>query len=108
MGITGRAKSGTAENHPAATFRIRPPAQLIQEPIADGCHGVTRYPPTGDKTMRLHAQTGEIILFCAGEPDRSEVRPTLRWRGMDSNLQFRDAAAPPTARPWCDAARSGR
>jgi hypothetical protein len=59
--------------------------QLIQELIADGRHGVTRYPPTGDKTMRLHAQTGEIILFCAGEPDRSEVRPTLRWRETDSN-----------------------
>jgi hypothetical protein len=35
--------------------------------------------------MRLHAQTGEIIFFRAGEPDRSEVRPTLRWREMDSN-----------------------
>src|SRR5438309_3254353 len=31
--------------------------QLIQELITDGCHGVTRYQPTGDKTMRLHAQT---------------------------------------------------
>jgi hypothetical protein len=60
--------------------------QLIQELIADGRHGVTRYPPTGDKTMRLHAQTGEIILFCAGEPDRSEVRPTLRWRKPDFEL----------------------
>ena len=28
--------------------------QLIQELITDGCHGVTRYQPTGDKTMRLH------------------------------------------------------
>src|SRR5207248_4964745 len=34
--------------------------QLIQELIADGCHGVTRYQPTGDKTMRLHAQTAII------------------------------------------------
>jgi predicted phage terminase large subunit-like protein len=34
--------------------------QLIQELIADGCHGVTRYQPTGDKTMRLHAQTAVI------------------------------------------------
>ena len=34
--------------------------QLIQELIADGCHGVTRYPPTGDKTMRMHAQTAMI------------------------------------------------
>jgi len=34
--------------------------QLIQELITDGCHGVTRYQPTGDKTMRLHAQTAAI------------------------------------------------
>ena len=34
--------------------------QLIQELIHDGCHGVTRYHPTGDKTMRLHAQTAII------------------------------------------------
>jgi predicted phage terminase large subunit-like protein len=31
--------------------------QLIQELIADGCYGVTRYQPTTDKVMRLHAQT---------------------------------------------------
>jgi len=34
--------------------------QLIQELIADGCHSVTRYQPTGDKTMRMHAQTAMI------------------------------------------------
>ena len=34
--------------------------QLIQELIADGCHGVTRYQPTSDKIMRLHAQTAMI------------------------------------------------
>ena len=34
--------------------------QLIQELIAEGCHGVTRYLPTGDKIMRLHAQTAAI------------------------------------------------
>ena len=34
--------------------------QLIQDLIADGCHGVTRYQPTGDKIMRLHAQTAVI------------------------------------------------
>src|SRR5439155_23149467 len=34
--------------------------QLIQELIADGCHGVTRYQPECDKVMRLHAQTGMI------------------------------------------------
>ena len=34
--------------------------QLIQELITEGCYGVTRYQPTGDKTMRLHAQTATI------------------------------------------------
>jgi predicted phage terminase large subunit-like protein len=34
--------------------------QLIQELIADGCHSVTRYQPTIDKIMRLHAQTAII------------------------------------------------
>ena len=29
---------------------------------------------------------------------------THRRRGTDSNRRFRDALAPPTARPWCDAA----
>jgi predicted TIM-barrel fold metal-dependent hydrolase len=31
--------------------------QLIQELIAEGCDAVTRYQPSGDKTMRMHAQT---------------------------------------------------
>jgi hypothetical protein len=34
--------------------------QLIQELVAEGGHGVTRYQPTGDKTMRMHAQTAMI------------------------------------------------
>ena len=34
--------------------------QLIQELITEGCHGATRYQPTGDKTMRLHAQTALV------------------------------------------------
>src|SRR5215467_1630694 len=34
--------------------------QLIQDLIADRCHGVTRCKTTGDKTMRMHAQTGLI------------------------------------------------
>jgi predicted phage terminase large subunit-like protein len=34
--------------------------QLIQELIADGCHGVTLYQPDCDKVMRLHAQTAMI------------------------------------------------
>jgi predicted phage terminase large subunit-like protein len=34
--------------------------QLIQDLIADGCHSVTRGKPSGDKTMRMHAQTAAI------------------------------------------------
>jgi predicted phage terminase large subunit-like protein len=34
--------------------------QLIQELIADGCYGVTRYQPDCDKIMRMHAQTAMI------------------------------------------------
>jgi predicted phage terminase large subunit-like protein len=34
--------------------------QLIQELISEGCHRVTRYEPTCDKIMRMHAQTALI------------------------------------------------
>ena len=34
--------------------------QLIQELVGAGMHGVTAYKPTGDKVMRLHAQTATI------------------------------------------------
>jgi predicted phage terminase large subunit-like protein len=34
--------------------------QLIQELIAEGCHGATRYQPTCDKIMRMNAQTAMI------------------------------------------------
>jgi len=34
--------------------------QLIQDLIADRCHGVTRCKTTVEKTMRMHAQTGVI------------------------------------------------
>ena len=37
-------------------------------------------------------------------PRGTESLRTLCWRGMGSNFCFRDALAPPTARPWCDAA----
>jgi predicted phage terminase large subunit-like protein len=37
--------------------------QLIQELITDGCYGVTRYQPTCDKIMRVHAQTAMIENF---------------------------------------------
>ena len=34
--------------------------QLIQELITEGCYAVTRYVPTIEKTLRLHAQTAII------------------------------------------------
>jgi predicted phage terminase large subunit-like protein len=34
--------------------------QLIQDLIDEGCHAVTRYQPTTDKIMRMHAQTAMI------------------------------------------------
>jgi predicted phage terminase large subunit-like protein len=34
--------------------------QLIQDLIAEGSHGVTRYQPTGDKITRMHTQTALI------------------------------------------------
>ena len=37
-------------------------------------------------------------------PRGTESLRTLCWRGMGSNFCFRDALAPPIARPWCDAA----
>jgi len=48
--------------------------QLIQELIADGCHGVTRYQPGCDKVMRLHAQTAMIESGFVHVP---EVAPWL-------------------------------
>jgi hypothetical protein len=33
---------------------------LIQDLVAEGCHGVTRYQPTTDKIIRLPAQTALI------------------------------------------------
>src|SRR6516225_2899118 len=32
-----------------------------------------------------------------GQPEIQGSQQTLRWRGMDSNLQFRDASPPPRA-----------
>jgi predicted phage terminase large subunit-like protein len=73
--------------------------QLIQKLIADGCYAVTRYQPTLDKTMRLHAQTAiiengfvhlpetapwlaeylhEMILFPQGTHD-DQVDPTAQF-----------------------------
>jgi predicted phage terminase large subunit-like protein len=61
-------RSSRCQSQPEWLRRVEPEliedkasgTQLIQELITDGCHGVTRYQPTGDKTMRLHAQTAMI------------------------------------------------
>jgi predicted phage terminase large subunit-like protein len=58
-----RAVLEQARLHRAGTVVIEDKAsgtQLIQELVAAGMHGVAAYRPTGDKVMRLHAQTATI------------------------------------------------
>ena len=75
--------------------------QLIQELISDGCYGVTRYEPTCDKIMRLHAQTALIengfvhIPETAGWLDAYLHEMTVFPNGkhddqVDSTAQFLD------------------
>jgi phage terminase large subunit-like protein len=49
--------------------------QLIQELIKDGCHAVTRYQPTTDKVMRLHAPTALIENGLFASPRRLRGSP---------------------------------
>ena len=52
-----------AELHRADVVLIEDKAsgtQLIQELIAEGLYAITRYEPSGDKVMRMHAQTAMI------------------------------------------------
>src|SRR5262252_6409235 len=49
--------------------------QLIQELITEGCYAVTRYQPTTDKVMRLHAQTAII------ENGFVHIPETAAWLG---------------------------
>ena len=49
--------------------------QLIQELIADGCHGGTRYQPDCEKIMRLHAQTAMIENGFVISPSRCPGSP---------------------------------
>ncbi len=58
-----RAVREQAELHRAEVVLIEDKAsgtQLIQELVAEGLYSVTRYEPSGDKVMRLHAQTAMI------------------------------------------------
>ena len=58
--------------------KLTMPAGIITAPLASG-FGLTAYGNSGSQL-------------------------TLCWRKADSNRRFRDALAPPTALPWCDAA----
>ena len=75
--------------------------QLIQELIADGCHGVTRYQPDCDKIMRMHAQTAmiengfvhipESAPWLAGYLHEMTVFPNGKHDAqVDSTAQFLD------------------
>ena len=82
--------------------------QLIQELIAEGCHAVTRYQPTTDKIMRLHAQTAmiengfvdipetapwlaeylhEMTVFPKGNTMIRSIRPPSSWTGSSARSQ---------------------
>jgi phage terminase large subunit-like protein len=67
--------------------------QLIQELIADGCHAVTRYQPTIDKTMRLHAQTAMIENGFVCIPERGDrvlgLFPERAHRSLDALSELR-------------------
>src|SRR5215469_8466584 len=54
--------------------------QLIQELIQDGCYGVTRYQPTTDKIMRMHAQTAMIENGFVRIPEEGPAG--LRWSAI--------------------------
>jgi len=54
--------------------------QLIQELIQDGCYAVTRYQPTADKTMRMHAQTAMIENGFVCIPEEGPAG--LRWSAI--------------------------
>jgi predicted phage terminase large subunit-like protein len=58
--------------------------QLIQELIADGCHGVKRYQPTTDKIMRVHAQTAVIENGFATSPRRRRGWPNTSTNSPSS------------------------
>jgi len=75
--------------------------QLIQELIADGCHGVTRYQPDCEKIMRMHAQTAMIENGFVSIPESAPWLPeylhemTVFPNGkhddqVDSTAQFLD------------------
>ena len=45
-----------------------------------------------NEEIRHRSPPGEVVA-----PQKSVSQETLRWRGMDSKIQFRDASPPPSA-----------
>ena len=85
--------------------------QLIQELITDGCHSVTRYQPTTEKIMRLHAQTALIengfVRIPEDAPWLAEYlhEMTVFPKGkhddqVDSTAQFLEWFKTPPMRSW--------
>src|SRR5215471_18746843 len=81
--------------------------QLIQELIADGCHGVTRYQPTGDKTMRRRRRTP----FAASRRSLAGCSTTsTAWDwpdGAEPSTSTTSSRSPTTARTTFRATASG-
>jgi predicted phage terminase large subunit-like protein len=85
--------------------------QLIQELISDGCHRVTRYEPTCEKIMRLHAQTAliengfvhipETAPWLAEYLHEMTVFPNGKHDDqVDSTAQFLDWFKRPSSYQW--------
>ena len=70
--------------------------QLIQELIADGCHGVTRYQPDCDKIMRMHAQTAMIENGFVSIPQNAPWLDLLSVKQSGDHLYLRHASRRPT------------
>ena len=77
-----------------------------EEP-GDGVHAVVELRDLSVLAVPDRRHVGDVVAGHRKIAERigaidatwSEVRLTLCWRGTDSNLRFRDALAPPTARP---------
>src|SRR6516162_4157480 len=86
-----------AAKYDQAEMREEPTAGLARlwKGIADG----GRFPRRDEIDPWLNQSRIRAPVVLRG----TESLLTHRWRGMDSNLQFRDALAPATAWRWCDA-----
>ena len=81
--------------------------QLIQELIAEGCHGVTRYEPTCDKIMRMNAQTAMIENGFVHIPETAPwLDEYLHRNCKPNNAKTRDHSNLPQNGPLIPQARS--